>query len=645
MSRHHHEHSHEHRKAKAAVKVQTLTRGHLSRQNTRFLSVDMPALVNQWLDCGFEAVVWDFDRTVMRIHAFARGVKVEEVAERWREDVADLEFFRAMVLGATQRGMRVGIASFGRRPVVLEYLRHMFADNPGLFTEANVLTPGALPGFNDGMDVKGGKPMLLELLCSTAPVISERARVLFFDDDHQNILDCRETGFVYAFHTPDYFARYALWIIANAPPAEGEFAVPKGRAPITAVTAIDAAAAAAIEMVPSSASLPGFAMSNTGRQPSMVAEEPSSPDPWQSAAPGAGPGPGAPFRTLMAAGHAANRAGELERARQCFEEAGALWASVRHTGLEPQTDWRTPDRPATHTFGPRLGQAVASISAANMSLKLGQRARAVAEYEAVLRTGYLSPAEGGYPEGLGEDNRTVVERKLLEARQLPSQGGASPGGADALPSYHLGARRGIAGLGVSMAGGLTAGAGGLTAAAAAAYVHPGKDEKEAAPLQLYAAEVEQLRDQWEQAQAAARTLADELGKQADELERTRAVAAAKEAELRAELEAAGVALRRLEEQRVALLSAHDELEAQRDAAHAAGAAEAAATWAEWADGQSAQVQAQAQARDPMRPYAAPDQEAAAAVARQGQGYEEMLELLREELLASRAEAAVTFRSI
>ena len=177
-----------------------------------------------------------------------------------------------------------------------------------------------------------------------------------------------------------------------------------------------------------------------------------------------------------------------------------------------------------------------------MSLKLGQRARAVAEYEAVLRTGGLSPAEGGYPEGLGEDNRTVVERKLLEARQLPSQGGESPGGADALPSYHLGARRGIAGLGVSMAGGLTAGAGGLTAAAAAAaaaYVHPGKEEKEAAPLQLYAAEVEQLRDQWEQAQAAARTLADELGKQADELERTKAVAAAKEAELRAELEAAG----------------------------------------------------------------------------------------------------------
>jgi hypothetical protein len=281
MSRHHHEHH----RTEAAVRVQKATRGHLSRENTRFLSVDMPALVDQWLDCGFEAVAWDFDRTVMRIHAFSRGVKVEDVVARWRDDVADLDFFRAMVLGARQRGMRVGIASFGRRPVVLEYLRHMFADEPGVFTEANVLTPGALPGCHDGMEVKGGKPMLLELLCSTAPAISERARVLFFDDDYQNILDCRDSGFVYAFHTPDYFARYAVWVIANAPPAEGAAAMPKGRAPITVAAAIDAAAAAAIEMVPSFAALPTPAMSGVGRQPSMVAEEPSSPDPRQGAPP------------------------------------------------------------------------------------------------------------------------------------------------------------------------------------------------------------------------------------------------------------------------------------------------------------------------------------------------------------------------
>ena len=50
-----------------------------------------------------------------------------------------------------------------------------------------------------------------------------------------------------------------------------------------------------------------------------------------------------------------------------------------------------------------------------MSLKLGERARAASEYELILAIGRLPPTEGGYPEGLGEENRAVVERKLLEA--------------------------------------------------------------------------------------------------------------------------------------------------------------------------------------------------------------------------------------
>jgi len=44
-------------------------------------------------------------------------------------------------------------ASLWKRPVVLEYLRHIFPGMPHLFTESNVLTPSALPGYADGMVV------------------------------------------------------------------------------------------------------------------------------------------------------------------------------------------------------------------------------------------------------------------------------------------------------------------------------------------------------------------------------------------------------------------------------------------------------------------------------------------------------------
>ena len=272
----------------AATRVQAVTRGHLSRQNSKMMSVDLPALVNLWLDAGFEMIAWDFDRTVLRVHAYARGVKVEEVPSRWEQDVADLDFFRAMVLGARQRGIGVGIASFGRQPVVLEYLRHMFeADAPGLFTAQNVLTPGVLPGYQDGMDVKNGKPMLLELLCSTAGV-GERGRVLFFDDDFDNIVDCKAAGYVNAFHTPDNFARYSLSLIAKALPGYE-----------AAYRPLSSAAAAPPAPPPMAKIL------SEGVIEAHVQQQ---------------------YKALMAAGHAANRAGQFDKARQCFVEANAYQA-------------------------------------------------------------------------------------------------------------------------------------------------------------------------------------------------------------------------------------------------------------------------------------------------------------------------------
>ena len=51
------------------------------------------------------------------------------------------------------------------------------------------------------------------------------------------------------------------------------------------------------------------------------------------------------MRTLMAAGHAANRAGDFERARQCFEQAGAQVCSppLELKPCEMEEPWGLPD--------------------------------------------------------------------------------------------------------------------------------------------------------------------------------------------------------------------------------------------------------------------------------------------------------------
>ena len=110
-------------------------------------------------------VAWDFDLTVLKVHAFGEGIEPEEVAERWQEDICDAELMRAFVAKARELGVRVGIASFGRAEVIHEYLKHLV---PGAFRPEDIVTPAALnlPDVTDGMQVPNGKVLMLELQCA-----------------------------------------------------------------------------------------------------------------------------------------------------------------------------------------------------------------------------------------------------------------------------------------------------------------------------------------------------------------------------------------------------------------------------------------------------------------------------------------------
>ena len=170
-----------------------------------------------WLG-GARLVVWDFDNTILR--GFARPD--DEVAARWREDVADANLFRAFVLQAHEMGVGVGIASFGRADVIGEYLDHLV---PGAFRPQDIVTSGSLVdekpqalGLPDNID---NKVRMLDLLCSRAsPAVTDRSAVLFFDDDWENIRDCLRAGFTRSTHTPGAFTRRALavdvcgWLVA-----------------------------------------------------------------------------------------------------------------------------------------------------------------------------------------------------------------------------------------------------------------------------------------------------------------------------------------------------------------------------------------------------------------------------------------------
>ena len=221
----------EQRSARAATTIGRHTRGTLVRQRSAYLAVEVAPLVRRMVAPPVALVVWDFDRTVLRVHAFKRGVAAADVPSRWARDVADAELFKATVAAARARGRPVAIASFGHKDVILAYLACIFGgdgDGDGgggsPFDAADVLTPadvadserrGSVVSMHSLASVPPptGKPRMLRLLCKRHGV-ADRASVLFFDDDERNVADCVADGFARAHHTPRHFERVsmgALW--------------------------------------------------------------------------------------------------------------------------------------------------------------------------------------------------------------------------------------------------------------------------------------------------------------------------------------------------------------------------------------------------------------------------------------------------
>lgn len=205
----------------------------------------MDTLVSSWLDAlpTVRLVAWDFDKTVLKLHALGQGIQPHEVPARWESDVADLDCFVAFVQGAKARGARVAIASFGKLEVVRAYIDCIFGTSS---MAIDILTPSALGG-KDGAQLPKGKPRMLQALMAKSPIITDPSAVLFFDDDRNNIHDCHESGFERAVHVPRAFTRNALGSgplpATTAPPGPLE----QSRDPATSDTDITLAGDAPLE--------------------------------------------------------------------------------------------------------------------------------------------------------------------------------------------------------------------------------------------------------------------------------------------------------------------------------------------------------------------------------------------------------------
>eukprot|EP01138_Halocafeteria_seosinensis_P011322 gb/GECG01011565.1/.p1 GENE.gb/GECG01011565.1/~~gb/GECG01011565.1/.p1 ORF type:complete len:600 (+),score=97.45 gb/GECG01011565.1/:1-1800(+) len=162
-------------------------------------------MVPTQLQRRIRGVVWDFDKTVLRIHAFAKRISPAHVPKRrLSEDFADLEGFKSVVYQLVKNDIKVGIASFGRHDVIKAYLDRTFPDQT-IFTPEDICTPSSLniDGLRDGCAVPGGKSAQLEQFISRWGIKKEQ--LVFFDDDYNNVTNLDHEGYKWYFHTPQGF--------------------------------------------------------------------------------------------------------------------------------------------------------------------------------------------------------------------------------------------------------------------------------------------------------------------------------------------------------------------------------------------------------------------------------------------------------
>lgn len=173
---------------------------------------------------------FDFDRTVLRIHSYAKGFSPMDVDERdIEDDVADYELFTKLIPFLHKRNVKFAIASFGRRDVIQRYLDRIFGNegeegNP-YFNDDNIITPsvveidGETP-YPDGSSMRTGKVLQLDYWlinkCGVKngpddpPLEHTRSQVLFFDDDSRNTIIAKLFGYIFSLHTPHGFVRPAM---------------------------------------------------------------------------------------------------------------------------------------------------------------------------------------------------------------------------------------------------------------------------------------------------------------------------------------------------------------------------------------------------------------------------------------------------
>jgi FMN phosphatase YigB (HAD superfamily) len=157
-------------------------------------------VISPYLDKYMQMWVWDWDDTLLDTRAYYRHsmngdyIRYHMTKEELELDMPNYQYFVDLVYYLVEKGVRVGIASFGTYSIIRAYMDRIFGMNQKLFSSVNIYASCQEIGENrDYNKMPINKNSYIQKMMNHYK-LNDYSNVVLFDDNSTNIADALRLG-------------------------------------------------------------------------------------------------------------------------------------------------------------------------------------------------------------------------------------------------------------------------------------------------------------------------------------------------------------------------------------------------------------------------------------------------------------------
>ena len=186
-------------------KINTTLTNTINNDNTTFIenfnnTIKQDIVISPYLNKHMQLWLWDWDDTLLDTRAYHRHsmnsnyIEYHLTDEELLLDIPNYQYFKDLVYYLVEKGIRVGIVSFGIYSIIRSYMNRIFGMNQKIFTHVNIYASCQEIGqHRDYHKIPINKNVYIQKIMNHYK-LNNYSNVVLFDDNSTNIADALRLG-------------------------------------------------------------------------------------------------------------------------------------------------------------------------------------------------------------------------------------------------------------------------------------------------------------------------------------------------------------------------------------------------------------------------------------------------------------------